>query len=202
MLSRTVGALRTAATLTHGLPTLRARVRLGDRVLLEIVPPDDEGNVVGASGDSPVMTPCAFRCAVGEAYRRHLGGEHLLFLGLPPASDPAIDIATLRSGAARPGGLYRVPLGDRSVWAFATTFPPVPGHELALDLIEQATAHQRVAYVGIHPDPVTEISLAWVETTAMPGSDDELQVIELVEALMARWTAHELLRAAYAGATS
>ena len=42
-------------------------------------------------------------------------------------------------------------------------------------------------------DPLTEVTLAYVETSAAPGSPQEAAVIDLLDALLARWTVDELI---------
>lgn len=190
-----LAALRVTAALCHSLPRVRARIRSGDTELVHVLNPEP--------GEAPprhgrVVSPCAFRCAVARAHQRHAAGQQLSFMHLPPGVDPAVDIATPSSGEARPGGIYRVPLGDRWLWAFATTLDPDTAYELGIDLVTRATL-PAVNALGIRPDPALEVSLAYAETIASPASDDELALLDLLEALLARWTTHELLASACSG---
>jgi hypothetical protein len=197
--TRSLAALRVAATLTHCLPHVRARIGVDGRALVEVRAPDEREPAWPAPGAPHVLSPCSFRCAVAQAHRRTEAGEALSFLHLPAGVEPRIDIATPGNGAARPGGLYRVRLADRWLWAFATTLAADVAYESGQPLVDDATATKQVLALGIRPDPATAVSLAYAETTADPGSDAEAAVIDLLESLLARWTMHDLLTAAGGG---
>jgi hypothetical protein len=186
-----LGALRVAATLTHGLPGLRARVRLGDEVLFDVLATDRDGHPVDLDGR--VVSPCAFRRAVAHAHRCHGAGAVHPLLHLPAGADPIIDLTAPPTGAVRPGGLYRVPLPDRWLWALAVTLDAPTAHLAGADLVDAAMPIAGVQTLGIRPDPATEVSVAFAETTARPGSDEEADLVELLESLLARWTVHELV---------
>jgi len=222
-----LAALRVAATLTWSLPRTRARIRRGDRVLLEVADVGPAGGPGGttagpgcggtlgqvpgaapgagphvglagdgappASGGPRVVSPARFRCAVASAHRQHAAGQPLSLLGLPPGVQPAIDIGVPPGGATRPGGLHRVPLGDRSLWAFATTLDGEVAHEAGLDVVAAALPILGLTALGLRPDPATGVQLAYAETTAEAGSPDESAVVDLLEALLARWATVELL---------
>src|SRR5262245_8903630 len=100
--ARSLGALRVAATLAPTLPRVRARVRAGDRGLLDVRGwRDVRGRAAEAPPGAPrVLTPCAFRAAVADAHQRHRAGERFTFLHLGAGVEPAIDIATPPGGAA------------------------------------------------------------------------------------------------------
>jgi hypothetical protein len=186
-----LGALRVAATLTHGLPGLRARVRLGDEVLLDVVAADREEHPVFFGGR--VISPCAFRRAVAHAHRDQAAGAVHPLLHLPAGADPAVELAVPPTGVSRPGGLYRVPLADRWLWALGVTLDAPTAHLVGADLVEAAMPIHGVQTLGIRPDPVTGVSVAFAETTATPGSAAEADVVDLLESLLARWTVHELV---------
>lgn len=187
--SRGLAALRVAATLCHSLPHVRARIRAGDTTLLHVLNLDP--------GDAPplearVLSPCEFRCAVLQAHHRHQGGERLAFMHLPAGTEPAIDIAIPAAGIARPGGIYKVPLDGRWLWAFATTIDPDTAYDLGAELISSANL-TAVRALGIRPDPALGVSLAYAETTATIGPTGETEIVDLLESLLARWATHELL---------
>lgn len=192
-----LGALRVAATLTHLLPGLRARVRVGPTTLVDVFVPEP-GEAVAPTA-LRVLSPGAFRCAVGQAHRRQQAGERLSLLGLPGGIDPAVDVATPPGGASRPGGLYRVRAADRWLWAFATTLDAAVALDLGRPLVAEADLGHDLCALGIRADPVTDVSVAYAETTATAGSAAEAAVIDLLESLLARWTAHELVEGATAG---
>lgn len=186
-----LGALRVAATLTHLLPGLRARVRLGHVTLVDVLVPEPGETIDHLP--ARVLSPCAFRSAVAQAHHRHVAGERLSFLHLPAGVDPAVDLATPAGGTSRPGGLYRVRAADRWLWAFATTLDPAVAYDLGRPLVDATPLDGELRALGIRPDPATGVSLAYAETTAGRGSASEDAVVDLLESLLARWTAHELM---------
>jgi hypothetical protein len=192
---RSLAALRVAATLTHTLPDVGARVRLGRRVLLEVQPKAPDPPPVIRLGPK-VITPCAFRCAAAQARQRELAGERLSFLGLPEGSEPSIDIATPRTGAALPGGIYRVPHEGHWMWGMATTLEPDVAYEIGLDLVESTLPLDELHVLGLRPDPGTGVTVAYATTSAAPHGAEEAALVDLMVGLLARWTAHELMGAA------
>jgi hypothetical protein len=190
MISTTgLAALRIAATLTHSLPRVRARILAEERLLLDVAAPGS----VAAPGLVREVSPCAFRGAVARAHQATLAGERLSFLHLPAGTDVTIELDVPPCGVARPGGIYRVPMAGRWMWATATTLDLDAAHELARPLVETVTADLGAATLALRPDHGTGVTLACVETTAVPGSIAEEAIVELLESLTARWTAHELM---------
>ena len=192
MRPETLGALRMAATLTHGTG-LRARLREGERVLLDIraTGPGEEWGVPGL----PVISPCDFRRAVGELHQ----GVSPTCLALPTliGADPEVEIGVPPCGASFPGGLYRVPHRGGQIWFWAVALDAATAFELGTDIVEGADAAlEEVDAMGIREDDVTGVSLAVVRTAAAPGSASEAAVRDLIESLLGRWTTHRLLRAA------
>ncbi len=183
--------LRVAATLTHLLPGMRARVRLGPVSLVDVLVPAP-GEAVDQMAPR-VLSPCAFRAAVAQAHQRQLAGERLSFLNLPAGVDPTVDLTTLAGGASRPGGLFRVRAADRWLWAFATTLDATVAYDLGRSLVDETPVVGDLRALGIRPDPATGVSIAYAETTAAAGSATEDAVVDLLESLLARWSAHELI---------
>jgi hypothetical protein len=203
---RSLTALRVAATLAHTLPDMGARVRVGRRVLLDVrpAPPEGAATVSTRSISSStstvtlgpkILTTCAFRCSVAHAYHRELAGERLAFLGLPAGCEPSIDIATPRGGTVRPGGIYRVPHGDRWMWGMATTLESREAYEAGLDLVEDVLPIDGLEVLGLRPDPGTGVTVLYADTAAAPDTPAEAALIDLLVALLGRWTAHELITA-------
>lgn len=185
-------ALRIAATLTHGLPRVRCRVRGGGQTLVEVRALDDGDEPVAAP--ARLMTPCAFRCAVARAHRLHQAGDAMEMAGLASSGDPSVEIGTPPGGVARPGGIYRVPVGDQHCWAFAITLDPEDAFPLGQQLVDARPLPDVVA-MGLRRDRATDITLAFARTRAQPGSPSEARLVDLFESLLARWTIHELLAA-------
>lgn len=190
--TQALGSLRVAATLTHSLPLLQARIRLGDEVLLDVVSPARGEHPAGRM-DGPVASPCGFRRAVAEAMRDGDDPSAFTLADLPTGHLPVVDIEVPACGEARPGGLYRVPLDGRWLWAFGVTLAATTAHDLGQDLVDAAMPLDGVQAMGIRHDEATSVSLAWAETTNTPGSPGESALIDLLEALLARWTVHQLV---------
>ncbi len=188
---RGLAALRVAATLVHAVPRLRARIRHGAQVLVDVRP----SPLVGADQtDEPLrLTPCAFRGAVAQAWRQHEAGHRLSFLGLPAGVVPAIDVGTPPGGTARPGGLYRVPLEDRWLWAFATTLDAPAAFNAGRTVVERCPAGPDVRALGLRPDRGTGVTIVYAETVADPASAVEGALVEVLESLLARYATVELL---------
>jgi hypothetical protein len=192
---RGLGALRVAATLTHSVPGLQARVRSGTEVVADIRRIDRIERSDGGETTVLELSPCAFRAAVGQAMQHHRDGRQLRFLDLPEGSEPTVEYRST-TGGSRPGGLFSAELEDCRIWAFATSLVPGLAHSLGASIVDEAGDLPALLTLGLRPDPVTEITLAFARTTAEPSSLDEVAIVEVLEQLMARWTAHELLVAA------
>jgi hypothetical protein len=192
---RGLGALRAAATLTHSVPGLRAEVRSGTNVLADIRRIDQIDRIDGPEPSQRSLSPCSFRAAVGQAMQQHRDGRQLQFLDLPEGSEPTVEYIST-TGATRPGGLFSAELEDCRIWAFATSLVPGLAHSLGRPIVDEVGDLPALLTLGLRPDPVTEITLAFARTTAEPGSIEEVAIVEVLEQLMARWTAQELLVAA------
>lgn len=134
-------ALRAGATLTHALP-LQLRLHHAGRVLAAVSRPP----FAGAAG-ARLITPCAFRAAVGEAWRLQQAGHAVVFAGLPADVEPEATIEVPPSGEVRPGGIYQLPWADGVLSVFATT--------ASAAIIERAAPPS----VDAHLDRVTGVSL-------------------------------------------
>ncbi len=188
-------ALRGAAALCHSLPRVRARIRSGSAELVHVLTPEPDEELPACGR---VLSPCAFRATVADAHRRHQRGEQLAFLHLP--ADPAIDLAVPAPGRTRPGGICQVPLDGRWLWALTTTLDPETAYELGAELV-LAAGLGGVRAMGIRPDPVVDISIAYAETEIDLDPAHEAELVDLFEGLLARWTIHELLTPCDPGST-
>lgn len=187
-----LAALRVAATLAHAVPRLRVRVRHGSDVLVEVRSAATQAE--GHDEAAPlVLTPCAFRGAVVQAWHEHQAGRRLSFLGMPAGAVPAIDVGTPPGGTARPGGLYRVPLEDRWLWAFATTLDASAAFAAGRAIVHERPAEVDVVALGLRPDAGTGVTIMYAETVADPASTVEAALVDLLESLLARFATIELL---------
>lgn len=171
-----MAAMRRAATLVHALPGVRVRLRVGDRLLLEVTrPPLPEGPAIG---------PCVFRAAVARAHEQHKAGVRLGFVGLPEGCDPEVDVGVPAGGGALPGGIYRVPIGGAWVHAFATTLPV----RVCRDVVVRHVGEDTDVDVRLHRDAATEVTL--VHLVSARG---QAQRQEQLEGLVAAVAVDELL---------
>ena len=83
--------------------------------------------------------------------------------------------------------------GQRWRWAFATTLDAKIAFELGRSTVDDALVMTGVTTMGLRPDPETGVSVLFAETNAAPDTPEEAELIELLQSLMATWTAHELM---------
>lgn len=191
-------ALRVAATLVHTVPGLRARLRAGEEVVAVVArPAADDGEDAGIDGVDH-LTPCGFRKAVVEASLLHRSGRALAFGDL--VDDPAIDIGVPADGRSWPGGIYRVPLEQRWLYAFATTLDAETCHEVGRPVVDAAGPLPEIDALGMRGDTDTGVTVLYAETTSTLTPVDELRVRDLLEQLLACFSAEELVRELDAGA--
>lgn len=203
------GALRVAATLAHTVPGLRVRLRDAHRVRAVVARPpvgEDATGTVGASGAGatvdgvPRLSPCGFRKAVVEAALLHQAGRSLALLDL--ATDPAVDIGVPADGRSWPGGIYRVPLEGRWLYAFATTLDATSCHDVGRPIVDAAGTVSQLDALGMRGDAETGVTVLYAESSTTLTPVDELRVRTLLEELLACFTAEELVRGLHAGAFS
>lgn len=166
-----------AATLAHALPALRVRARHRGETLLDVL--GYPGSAIG-----PAIGGCAFHGAVACAYEQSKRGLHLGFMGVPVGEEPAVDIG-VREGAALPGDVYRVTLGDETIHGFATTWPPRRCGDVLARLPH--TGH----VVLLHHDPATEMTSS-TPSRKRPAPHRTLRTLRALEALLADEVVNEV----------
>jgi hypothetical protein len=171
--------LRRTAALVHAVPGLRARLRHGDTLLLEVLRPVHPGSAPTGRW----LTPCSFRVAVGRALEAVRDGRTLAVLGLAAGDDPAVDLCST-NGTLLSGGIARMPTPEGTELVFATTLPPE-----RVAALTPAGDHD----VRCHADPITQTSLVVYSTTSRPGSPEHDEVLEHAQALLARCAVDELV---------
>lgn len=190
-LERAMADLRITAALVHALPGMRARVRVGDLVVLEV-------GALGAALTSPAtLSPCELRNAVVTASDQ---GALAPPLDVVARADAAIDLCPPSAGAVHPGGLIRVPISDRWLWAIATTLDAELAYALGASVVAEVDGIAGLAALGLRPDRGLGVCLAYAETRAGPGTSDEGDLVELLQALVGRWTTEELVASVVEGA--
>ena len=197
-------ALRVAATLGHTVPGLRVRLRDADRVRVVVTRPAADEPSSELDERHPTadrvrrLSPCGFRRSVIESALLHQAGRSLALLDL--ASDPAIDIGVPADGRSWPGGIYRVPLEGRWLYAFATTLDAESCHAVGRPIVEAAGTVPQLDALGMRGDPDTGVTVLYAESSTTLTPVDELRVRALLEELLACFTAEELVRELHAGA--
>ena len=183
-------ALRVAATLVHTVPGLRVRLRDDHGVRATVArPPLDP-----ADGDDTGLThlsPCGFRKAVVEASLLHQAGRALALLDLD--ADPAIDIGVPPDGRSWPGGIYRVPLEQRWLYAFATTLDAETCHEIGRPIVDGSGPLPEIEALGMRGDAETGVTVLYAEAASSSTPVDELRIRALLEDLLACFSAEELI---------
>lgn len=195
--SHDLGALRVAATLAHSLPGLAVLASRPDGAVLVEVAAAAAGrgreHPAAARPARRTVTPCEFRAAVGRAVARTAEGRRLAFGGLPAGVAPTVELVAPPGGAIWAGGRCRVPVEGRWWWAFASTLELDRAHGLGEELVANGTGLGTGDELRLRWDPLTQVSMAYIETAAAPGSDHERAVVDLLDALLARWAVDELL---------
>lgn len=162
-------SMRIAATLAHGLPGVRLRIRRLDTTLVEVV-------AHPAAAVGPAIGACAFRRAVVCAHEQSKAGVRLRFMGLAEEEEPAIDIGMKAGDATLPGGIVRVTVGDSTVHGFAT----ILSARRCRQILERLPDNGHV--VRLHHDAATEVTFVH---TVVPSGGAPVDGAHLVAALEA-----------------
>lgn len=181
-------ALRRAATLVHAVPAMRARLRVGDQVVVDVAR-DGAPRPPGARA----VTPCGFRTAVANAWRCHRSGERLALRGVPVDVEPSVDLGIPPGGRTFPGDVHRVPLAGRLVYVFASTFG-LEGCRARVDhhLCDVAPPPGSSA-VRLRHDDATDVTLLYAEIDAERRARSEPLVVDALQSLMADIAVRQLL---------
>lgn len=199
--SRTMEPFRVAATLTHLMPNLRATIAGNGRPMMHIAttPP----KVTGASGcPSPTIDPEKFRKAVSGAYTRLQAGEAMSFLGLPPRHVPQISVHPAQCGKHLAGDIFRVPFEQRWCWLVGWAGDPVRACALAEERVATWDALPNGDHLKCKVDVETDVTVAYVETSAKSGSAHEMIIVRALEAILATWVVDEMMTAVGAAPAS
>jgi hypothetical protein len=178
---RALAGLRCTAAAVAALPSMRARVRHGDQVVLEVRRQVDE-----LVATHPVLPPCAFHRAVTSAHRLRRAGERLGFRGLPAGCEPAIEWGVGPGDVARDGAIVRVTSGGAWMHVAAVAVP--------VDVCRRAVLAEDGGPpgMGFHADDDVEVTLLHL-TTPMGDHVAAVEVIDALHAALARVAVAELL---------
>ena len=184
-----LASLRMAAAVAMTLPTVSVRIASPTRTLAEIgwrlaaVPPEGNPGTGGAAADGVRLRPCAFRMAVGRAWRQRREGRDVDFCGLG-GHRPTIAVSVGDGERILPGDIYQV-RAEHGGWhhVLPTLLPPEGCHSvLGLD----------GPPLAFHDDPVTGVTLVHTRTDD-PDPDRFPHLAHHLTALRGRLLAEELI---------
>ncbi|HVW34942.1 MAG TPA: hypothetical protein VHL53_20585 [Acidimicrobiia bacterium] len=173
-----LASLRMAASLALTLPTVRVRIASPSRGLAEV-----GWQLEGPSPDGVRLRPCAFRLAVGRAWRQRREGLDVDFCGLGDHR-PAITVSVGEEERILPGDIYQV-RAESGGWhhVLATLLPPEGCH---------AVLGLEGPPLAFHDDPVTGVTLVHTQTDH-PDPDRFPHLAHHLTALRGRLLAEELI---------
>ena len=188
-------AMRKAAALAFAVPGMEVDIAHGDRLVCRVERRVDGHVDAGVpAGVATLLSPCAFRSAVGRAHVHARNGGTALFLGLGADADPTLAYHMPFTGAVRPLGLIVSRLNATVVHVFAT--------ECHVDHVREAiaafTAHPALpadATIAASFDPVTAITLVYSEVRVGMLTLARPLIESSMEALMLRFGTDEVTRA-------
>jgi hypothetical protein len=178
---RALAGLRCTAATLVALPTVRARVRHGDRVVLEV-----RRDAGGDASPHPILPPCSFHRAVASAHRLRRAGERLALRGIPTGCEPAIEWGVAPGDVARDGAIVRV-ASDGAWMHVAAVAVPVEACRRAVLGDDGGPPG-----LGFHADDDVEVTLLHL-TTPMGDHVASVEVIDALHAALARVAVAELL---------
>lgn len=170
--------LRSAATLAHALPNVGVRVSFGGEVVFDV--PCDVG-------------PCRFRAAVARAAAER--SEPPWMATRPTRGDDAltVELELPSSSVTLPGGICRVLVGSRQLYAFTTSATVDVIRAGTAALTEEVGEVPGLWGVGIRCDPVTDVRLVYCELDIEHQRTTEPVVVDLLQSLAARYAVEQLL---------
>jgi hypothetical protein len=152
--------MRKAASLAFAVPELEVDISHDDELLVRVERRLDAHDLPGGA---TLLSPCAFRGAVGRATAHARSGGRALFLGLANDADPDVSYHMPFSGATRPLGIIVARVGTTVVHVFATTVGRARV-EATTRALHPAGATLDAVAVCTARDPVTETTLVYCET--------------------------------------
>jgi hypothetical protein len=178
---RTLSALRCTAAVLVAVPTVRARIRDGNRTVLEVRREQPITDV-----DHPVLPPCAFHRAVAAAHKLRRSGEQLGFRGIPDGVEPAIEWGVGRGDLTRDGAIVRV-TADGAWLHVAAVAVPIEVCRTAVEGDDGGPPG-----LGYHADDELETTLLHL-TTPIGDHVASAEVLDALHTATARVAVAELL---------
>lgn len=184
-------AMRKAAALAFAVPGMEVDVIHRGHVVARVERRFDGGDL---SLETTLLSPCAFRAAVGRAHVHASGGGTAVFLGLGVDTDPQLDYHMPFTGAARALGLIVSRVGEIVVHVFATQRPV----EVVRTAIAGMAVHPALpeeAAVNASWDPVAAVTLVYSEIRIGQLPTARPFIEATMDALMMRFAVDEITQA-------
>lgn len=163
-------SMRKAAALAFAVPGMEVDIANGNELIARV-----ERRFEGA--DVPLgttlLSPCAFRAAVGRAAAHMGSGGRALFFGLAPDADLRLHHFMPFTGAATPLGMIVSRVGEAIVHVFAADLEPAQALAIisstgisSKGIPSACSADGELGVEGVHVswDPVAQVSLVHCET--------------------------------------
>ena len=189
---RGMQSLRRAATLAHVFPTVRLRLRDGDRVVVEVARPPFHN----ADPEARLIPSCPFHASVGRAHRQLREGRQMAYSGVPQDHEPSIDIG-LPTGDLNTGdGRYRLTWDNEQHHVLLTTLDQhdTEGVLRSDDLPSLPPYLRWVTW----PDDTTGVTMVHVTTDPTDPTAGDIAQAWLLEVL-GRVSAEELIQSLEVG---
>ncbi len=196
---RGLAALRIAATVNHLHTPLVTRLWADGRLLVQVGDPcAAPGRIAEADATlSPEqeesrldLTPCGFRASTAKAWAQHRAGRRLQLIDLD--ADPVVEVVATGGDRVWPSGIVRVSTDELVTYAFGTFLVPDRCRIHGKDLLADAPAPEGLLDLSLRRDSDTEVTIVSAEVD--PATPEiEPEVLELLESLLARFAAVELL---------
>ena len=184
-------AMRKAAGLAFAVPGMEIDIVHHGRIVARVQRCFDGSDI---ALDTTLLSPCAFRAAVGRAHTHASEGGTAVFLGLAVDADPTLDYHMPFTGAARPLGLIVSRVGEIVVHVFATQRPV----EAVRTVIASMSVHPAMpdeAAVNASWDPVSAVTLVYSEVRIATLATARPFIEATIDAVMMRFAIDEITQA-------
>jgi hypothetical protein len=193
-------AMRKAAALAFAIPGMELDIATGNELVARVERRFEGANVpLGTT----LLSPCAFRAAVGRATAHTRSGGRALFLGLDTDMDLQLHYFMPFTGAATPLGMIVSRVGETIVHVFATDLEPDPVRVL----IGTVPLHPSLPTEGpdqicvnVSWDPVARVSLIYCETRLGAVAVARPHIEALMQTLLVRTGVAEIIASIEASA--
>ena len=184
-------AMRKAAALAFAVPGVEIDVTHRGTIIARVERRFDGADLALAA---TLLSPCAFRAAVGRAHAHATGGGTAMFLGLGADVDPTLEYWSANGGTADSLGLVMSRVGTMVVHVFATQRPVDAVHAVIRSMAVHPALPDEAA-VHASWDPVTGVTLVYSEVPIGLLPTARPVVRSTMESLMLRFAVDEITQA-------